>query len=139
MSRRAVVWLPALVQMAVIFGASSIPNLSRLPGDIPDKVGHGIGYAILAALVLRAIAGADWAKVTPPTAAAAWTVAAIYGITDEFHQRFVPGRTSAFDDWRADAIGAAIVVLVAAVAAVGARLDSRARPDLGPARVSRDA
>ena len=31
-----------------------------------------------------------------------------YGMTDEFHQMFVPGRTSSIDDLFADTIGAFI-------------------------------
>ena len=40
--------------MAVIFIASSIPNLTHIPGDVSDKTAHFAAYAILGALMLRA-------------------------------------------------------------------------------------
>jgi VanZ family protein len=35
-------------------------------------------------------------------------IASVYGITDEFHQSFVPGRDANIWDWLADTIGACI-------------------------------
>ncbi len=39
-------------------------------------------------------------------AAAAVAVAAGYGVTDEFHQALVPGRTASVTDWGIDVVGA---------------------------------
>jgi VanZ family protein len=52
---------------------------------------------------------------------AAVLAGSLYGVTDEWHQSFVPGRTPAADDLVADAVGS----LAGALAAVGA---SRLRP-----------
>jgi VanZ family protein len=93
--------------MAVIFTVSSLPAVPTLPGGLSNHTGHFIGYAILGALVLRALARATWAGVTARAAAGAWLVSAAYGVTDEVHQQFVAGRTVAVDDWIADALGAA--------------------------------
>ena len=41
--------------MALIFIASSIPNLTHLPGNMSDKTGHGIGYGLLGLVLLRAL------------------------------------------------------------------------------------
>jgi VanZ family protein len=98
--------------MAAIFYASSIPDLSALPGGVSDKVGHFIGYAILGALLLRAVAGA---RVAGATARVAWITLAVsvsYGASDEGHQYFVHGRTPALDDLAADALGAAVAIAV---------------------------
>jgi VanZ family protein len=96
-----------------IFIESSISQVPSLPSGFTDKDGHGLLYAGLAVLVLRAASGARWEGVTLRAAAAAVAFAAVYGITDEFHQWFVPGRTADVNDWVADCSGAA-----AAVAAV---------------------
>lgn len=40
----------------------------------------------------------------------AFLVATAYGFSDEFHQRFVPGRFSDFYDFLADACGALLFV-----------------------------
>jgi VanZ family protein len=99
-------WGPVVLQMAVIFAASSIPDLGALPGGISDKSGHSIGYALLAALLLRALARGRLAGVTWRTAAAAVLLATLYGASDEFHQMFVPGRSSDRFDVLADFLGA---------------------------------
>ncbi len=103
-------WGPVALQMVLIFIASSIPNLTELPGGISDKSGHGIGYALLGAVLLRALAGGRLRGVTWGRAAAAILLAVAYGVSDEFHQSFVPGRTPDVFDVAADGVGAAIAV-----------------------------
>jgi VanZ family protein len=94
--------------LAVIFAASSIPNLTRLPGDISDKSGHSIGYAMLGGLMLRALAGGRLRGVTWKRALFAIVLATLYGVSDEFHQLFVPGRSADRYDVLADCVGATI-------------------------------
>ena len=113
--RRIWLWGPAVLQMTVIFILSS--QSDPLPDAIPDVVGHFAGYAILGALVTRAIAAAAWSGVTAGAAGRAWIVSAIYGVTDEYHQSFVAGRTPSAIDWIADAAGAAAAVVAIVVAA----------------------
>lgn len=111
----ALLWGPVVLQMLVIFIASSIPNLGALPGGVSDKSGHGIGYGLLGAALLRALAGGRLRGVTWRGAALTILLATAYGVSDEFHQSFVPGRTPDVMDVLADGTGAA-----AAVAAAGA-------------------
>jgi len=92
--------------MAAIFFASSLPNLTSLPGDINDKIGHFLGYGLLSMLVLFARASGRWTGVTISSAAWATVFTTAYGATDELHQRFVPGRSPALDDIVADFAGA---------------------------------
>jgi VanZ family protein len=114
--RRVLVWLPAIAQMAVIFAASSVPNLTELPGGLNDHVGHFVGYALLSALVIFALAAGRWTGVTAGGCAGAVLISTAYGISDEFHQRFVAGRSPALDDIAADAAGALAAALLAPVA-----------------------
>jgi hypothetical protein len=111
---RSPVWLwgPVVLQMAIIFAASSIPNLGQLPGGISDKSGHSIGYALLAGLLLRAFARGRLRDVTWRRASAAIILATLYGVSDEFHQVFVPGRSPDRYDVLADCIGATLGVAV---------------------------
>jgi VanZ family protein len=44
----------------------------------------------------------------------ATSIASLYGISDEFHQSFVPGRTPDVVDWLADTSGALLAVLLIA-------------------------
>lgn len=114
-----IVWLPAIAQMAVIFAASSIPDLGPMPGGISDKSGHSIGYAILGALLLRALARARWPGVTWKTVLLAIVIATVYAVSDELHQWFVPGRSPDVLDVVADMTGAAIAVAIIGAAAAG--------------------
>ncbi len=107
-------WVPVAAYMAVIFYASS---LSSVPGPVggwvSDTFLHMTEYAVLALLTLRAFAGGRWAGVTTGALAAAWAVSAAYGVTDEWHQMHVPGRTSELRDLANDAIGAALALAAA--------------------------
>jgi VanZ family protein len=121
MSRWLRVWGPAVALMLGIFLASSVPNLDTVATGVSDKSLHFVAYGALGVLLLRALAGARWAGVTPAAAAGAWVLAVLWGVTDELHQAFVPGRTAALDDWLADAGGAIAGVGVVVAFALGRR------------------
>jgi VanZ family protein len=111
-SRALVLWGPVAVYALAIFVESSISQVPAFPSGFTDKDGHGLLYAGLAVLVLRAVSGAHWEGVTLRAAAVTVALVAFYGITDEFHQWFVPGRTADVNDWVADCTGAAGAVVV---------------------------
>jgi VanZ family protein len=119
------VWGPAIAQAVLIFIASSIPNVTRLPGDISDHTGHFIGYAMLGAALLYAFAGASWRGMTAGAGALSLVLSSLYGISDEFHQSFVPGRTPDVHDWMADTWGAAAAILVLMATALVLRRRTR--------------
>lgn len=102
------VWGPVAGLMAAIFFASAMPSPPRLPGALPDVAAHAIGYAVLGAAMLRGVTGAEWSRVTAGAALLAVGLTVSYGLTDEFHQSFVPGRTPELRDLAADAVGAAV-------------------------------
>ena len=108
MTRRVWVWGPAWATMVLIFVLSSISGLGPIPGGVDDGVAHVLQYAVLAALLLRGLAGARWRGVGVRVAALAVLLATLYGVTDEAHQWFVPGRTAEVTDLVADALGAAV-------------------------------
>jgi VanZ family protein len=94
-------WLPVVLWAAFIFALSSIPQLNSGLGLwdlVLRKLAHAGEYALLAALLLRALA-------RPWTALA---LAIVYAATDELHQHFVRGRTGSFGDLAIDAAGAAL-------------------------------
>jgi VanZ family protein len=94
--------------MAVIFAVSSIPDVGAVPGGFSDSAAHTAEYTVLGALLLRAFAGGEWRRVAWRTVLTAIAVSALYGVTDEWHQSFVPGRTSEWRDVMSDATGASI-------------------------------
>jgi VanZ family protein len=90
--------------MGAIFYASSLSDV-QIPADMPDVAAHSLAYMGLGALLTRALAGGFPAIVSGRVAAAAIVLTAAYGVTDEVHQMFVPGRTAEIRDLYADAIG----------------------------------
>jgi VanZ family protein len=98
-------WAPVVAYMAIIFILSAQPDI-QLPGPDTDKPLHSMGYAGLGGLVARAMAGGLGLRLSWRRAIVAVGLAVTYGVTDEWHQSFVPGRVSDVGDLRADAIGA---------------------------------
>ena len=107
-------WGPAIAAMAAIFMASSFPTVPRVVRDASDLLLHFVAYAGLAVLVIRAIASGRWSALTLGSFLKAWSVSAGYGVTDEVHQYFVPGRYASVADWVADALGAAVALAIVA-------------------------
>jgi hypothetical protein len=93
-------WGPALLFMAIIFMASATPG-SEIPGfgfwDIfAKKSGHLIGYALLAAAYCHAL---NNGKRTPKWLfVLALCMTALYAASDEWHQKFTPGRSPSLLD-----------------------------------------
>ena len=71
-----------------------------------DKLVHGSIYAVLGWLSARA-ADSSSLRATLIVLVAV----ALFGVADEWHQRFIPGRSSDTTDWVADTLGAVTAVL----------------------------
>jgi VanZ family protein len=104
-------WAPVITYLVAIFVVSSMPQPPEMPGGVGDKSLHGLAYAVLGVLLVRALSGGDWARVTGRVVFVAIVLATAYGITDELHQAFVPGRSPDPRDVVADAVGATIGAL----------------------------
>jgi VanZ family protein len=115
--RQYLLRLPALIVILVIWALSSQPTLPTLPGALGwDKLQHCLAYAVLAFCAGIWLEKSTWRR--KPVFCYFWCViiASLYGVIDEFHQHFVPGRDSTPFDWMADTvgglIGAAVLLLV---------------------------
>jgi VanZ family protein len=91
--------------MLVIFVISARPD-PALPPGMSDTQGHSLGYFGLAVTITRALTGGLGAPVSMSQGLGAIAMATAYGASDEWHQSFVPGRSSDIKDVRADAAGA---------------------------------
>ncbi len=105
-------WFPAAVLMAFIFLASATPG-SQMPefgfwDGLVKKGGHMIGYGLLAAAYARALNSRG--KLKPPLLLLAVCLAVLYGIADEWHQSYTPGRYPSARDVFIDAAGAILGV-----------------------------
>jgi VanZ family protein len=123
--------------MGVIFGASTQlgtpantsmfvrpfllwlnPHMSEQTIDLVHhcvrKTAHAVEYAILGFLIWRVVRSAPaWAAHHPERHfRLALLFAALYAVTDETHQLFVPGRDAAVRDVLLDTFGAALGLAV---------------------------
>ena len=106
MKRALSLWLPVASWMGLIFFLSSKSSLGRV-GDVPDWITHGGAYMTLCWLLCRAIAG-GLRELSVLGTALAVAIATLYGISDEYHQSFVPGRDSSWGDVAKDFGGATL-------------------------------
>ncbi|MFH0794717.1 MAG: VanZ family protein [bacterium] len=114
--RAAIRWLPAVAWGAFIFYLSSLPQreIPRLLFPQQDKVMHlglygFLGFFLAHGMRLRRIG--EWSGPVWRRLAVAMVIAIIYGLSDEFHQSFVEGRSSSMVDFLFDSIGAALGAL----------------------------
>ena len=103
-------WGPVVLVMAALFAVSSIGDVS-VPGGVDDKSLHALAYFALGVTVVRAVAGGLPRPITLRTALAAIAITVGYGLTDEVHQLFVPGRSADHADLYADAAGALLAAI----------------------------
>jgi VanZ family protein len=104
-SSRLSLWGPVGAYCALIFALSSVSNVPALPIRVGDKVAHVVLYAGFGFLVTRALAGGSGRQVTARAALAALAFCAVYGLSDEIHQLFVPRRMFDLTDLAADVAG----------------------------------
>ena len=117
--------IPAILVMAVIFVLSSrtsdqmntlLPFFQKIIPNMKDfDWGHFIAYFVLALAIdygLGRKADSFYMKLL------IIGLCGIYGLTDEYHQSFVGGRTPDFKDIRNDCIGAAIALLIITIPAI---------------------
>jgi VanZ family protein len=103
--RQLTLWGPVVVWAAVIFAFSSVPNLATDLGvwdTVLRKFAHATEYAVLAALLFRAL-GRELPSLLLGLA---------YAATDELHQELVRGRHASPFDVSMDAAGVAFGLLV---------------------------
>ena len=128
--RFAYYWLPVIAWAGVIFALShtsgetldtTVTTVEETSQFIPialltQEFTHIAQYGMLAALAYRLLASYQ----TLPkrwTLGGALLFAVGYGVSDEFHQMFVPGRSATLGDLALDTVGAALGLVGAVIAA----------------------
>lgn len=76
------------------------------------KLGHLTEYSILAMFLYHALGDDHRASWNSRKALACILLAGLYSLTDEFHQRFVPGRGPSIVDSGIDTIGATLGMVI---------------------------
>lgn len=105
---RPVRWGLVLGWMALIFFLSAQPDLphpdSGWLASLFSSGAHLLFYGVLALLLNWALGNGGWGL------ALAFGLTLLYGISDEFHQSFVPGRVPDAFDLLCDGLGAALAL-----------------------------
>ena len=97
-------WMISLLYMGLIFLLSSFPPVMKPPSfSCADKLAHVFEYGLLALLIYFALKKSE-ANTHPILIP--FLIAFLYGISDEIHQYFVPGRDADVFDALADGMGA---------------------------------
>lgn len=108
MLKKILKWIPALFIMGVSWYLSSKSLIGYMPKFInADKLVHLVCFAGLAFWVSFALNIKTYKSFWIPT-----IIVSTYGIIDEIHQHFTPGRYVSFFDWTCDTIGAILGSLI---------------------------
>jgi VanZ family protein len=110
--RAAWIWAFFLLVLTSWPSPPEVPVLSGLPSI--DKVVHSLLYGVFGWLVFRAVRWPGRPGFTLPRALAVVGALAVFGVADETHQAFIPGRSMEGRDALMDAGGAALGCLAAA-------------------------
>ncbi len=103
--------LPLLAHCGLIYFCSSQEEASLKPFYLfpgQDKILHLIEYSILGLLLMRCFV--FWENDLFSGMAAVF-VGTLYGMSDEYHQSFVPGRHTSIEDLFADFAGVTLAAL----------------------------
>jgi VanZ family protein len=106
---------PAIFFAIVLFIFSSIsyPPDIKLFVTFDDLVKHTIAYCIFGFFIARALNNQTrYLKLRQKLFLFTFLIGTLYGISDEFHQYFVPGRSSEILDVVADSVGTILGFIV---------------------------
>ncbi len=98
-------WFPVIFYLFLIFYLSSRSDV----GVSHDKLAHIAAYSVMCVLFVWALC--LHLKSLFPLIFCAIILTTLYGMSDEYHQSFVPGRDSSIYDVYADFAGALIGAL----------------------------
>ena len=100
-------WLPVFLWCAIIFAQSAFATPDIGPHwPYMDKFAHLGIYGLLAVLLCRALhAGTHFSGRPLKLALTVTVLTALYGLSDEWHQSFVPARNAEAADLLADLLG----------------------------------
>lgn len=112
--KKYLVHLPLIIYWIILFTLTSLPTgLAIETKDISDKFLHFGAYGLLSVLLYLNLYFQDKIEVLNKFPATFTVlIASIYGLLDEIHQMFVPGRSAEFLDWLADFSGSLMAVLI---------------------------
>jgi len=110
-AKAARLWAPVIAWMALLFYLSSRSDIGPA-ARVPDWITHGTAYLVLGLLLGRAVTGGAARRLSTAGAFAVVGLCTLYGISDEVHQSFVPGRDASAGDVAKDFAGATVAAFI---------------------------
>lgn len=107
--RLILAWLPAALYMLLIWVMSS-QALAISTANFPfrDKGVHAVEYGVLGLLLAHALSGTFVGAARLQLWLGSVGLTVLFGMSDEIHQAFVPGRSADILDVIADSVGAVL-------------------------------
>jgi len=106
-------WFPPILYAILIFILSSLSK-PPIPLEIESNLLHYPEYAVLSFLLLRAFHFGKKENVSIKNILFSFLISIFFGLSDEFHQAFVPARVPELNDLIRDSIGtlAGLIVFI---------------------------
>lgn len=104
---------PLVIYWIILFILTSLPSSAAITMNVSDKIEHFGAYGLLSVfLYLNLYFQNRFELLKKFPATFTVLIASIYGMVDEIHQMYVPGRSAEFLDWLADFSGSLVAVLI---------------------------
>lgn len=112
--KKYLIYLPLIIYWAILFILTSLPTgLAIETRDVSDKLLHFGAYGLLSLLLFLNLHFQNKFQLLKKYPAILTVlIASFYGLLDEIHQMFVPGRSAEFLDWMADFSGSVLAVFI---------------------------
>lgn len=111
---RILMSIPAILVSCGIFYIShqTNPHMPDLGFDFGDKILHAFAYFVYGISLIMFLR-ANFRKISRNQIFLTVLIFGIlFGLSDEYHQSFIPGRMAGIDDWIADTVGIMISLLL---------------------------
>ncbi len=107
------VYIPLVIYWLLLITATSLPAADLPSIGTIDKVNHFIAYFGLSVLLtLCLLFQTKYGFLYKKAFLISFLVVILYGVIDEVHQLFIPGRMAEISDWLADTAGALLGVFL---------------------------
>jgi len=112
-NKKYLIHLPLIIYWLILFTLTSLPASMAIVTEIGDKISHFGAYGLLSVFLYLTMYFQDkFPLLKKYPGIFTILIASIYGLLDEIHQIYVPGRFAEVLDWLADFSGSVAAVLI---------------------------
>jgi len=112
-NKKYLIHLPLIIYWLILFVLTSLPASVAIITEFGDKISHFGAYGLLSVFLYLTMYFQDkFLLLKKYPGIFTIIIASFYGMLDEIHQIYVPGRFAEVLDWLADFTGSVIAVLI---------------------------